>query len=92
MKIIYGLFIVFLSVSAYAATPSTSCPSGYLAITQNSMNLTSGVCSSGYTSVGTVTSCLVASPDGVCMMYVPSGITYSDDTGTYEYTDICPLN
>ena len=26
-----------------------------------------------------------------CLMYIPSNTTYSDETGWFEYTSLCPL-
>ena len=38
------------------------------------------------------TSCLVANPDGVCVMYAPAGTTYTDTSGhSFEFTQACPL-
>ena len=71
--------------------PSTSCPSGYVAVVEEHMDIANSSCPSGYTSAGTATSCLVTSPGGSCIMYAPAGVFYKDATGTYEYTEACAM-
>lgn len=77
--------------AAHAAAPSTSCPTGYIAIMEPDIVLAASSCPSGMIKVGTAESCLVTSPAGECMMFVPSGMSYTDVAGTYQYKDICPL-
>ena len=49
-------------------------------------------CPSGYTtSAGTATSCIASNPGGSCIMYAPVGVSYTDATGTYEYTEACAM-
>ena len=76
---------------AYADAPSTSCPTGFIAVVEEYMTLTDGVCPAGYVSAGTAASCLVSSPAGSCMMYVPADVDFNDGGGTYHYTEMCPL-
>lgn len=104
MKRILILFVLCCPVSAMALgieirppvqvinPPSTSCPSGYVAVVEEYMGIANSSCPSGYTSAGTATSCLVASPDGSCIMYAPVGVSYTDATGTYEYTSACAMD
>ena len=91
MKRIFILIMAIVPCASFAAEPSTSCPSGYVAVVEEYMTIVNGSCSTGYTSAGTADSCLVASPDGSCIMYAPANTEYSDSTGTYEYTSACPL-
>ena len=91
MKKAYILFLLFICGHAMADAPSTSCPSGYVAITETYMTIADSSCPSGYTSAGTADSCLVSSPSGSCMMYAPAGVDYTDETGTYQFTSACPL-
>lgn len=91
MKRIMILILAIAPMGAIAAAPSTSCPSGYATIEEEYLIISDGSCPSGYTSVGTADSCLVASPSGSCIMYVPTGVSYTDASGTYEYTSACPL-
>ena len=44
-----------------------------------------------YTSAGTATSCIASNPGGSCIMYAPVGVSYTDATGTYEYTEACAM-
>ena len=87
------IFVEFMFIVAgfvaYAAAPSTSCPSGYVAVTRSDFIL-SDACSAGYVSTGTLTSCLTSATNG-CWMYVPAGMSFTDEKGTYEYTASCPL-
>ena len=91
MKKIIMLYMAFMVNSAFAATLSTSCPTGYVTIIETHMTIATSTCPSGYTSAGTATSCLVSNPDGSCIMYAPTGVSYTDSTGTYEFTSPCPL-
>ena len=83
--------LAFAPVVARAAVPSTSCPAGYIAIDEEYITIAT-TCPSGTISVGTAESCLVASPSGSCIMYAPAGVSYTDSSGTYEFTDACPMN
>ncbi len=89
MKRLLFLFI-FAPVMANAAAPSTSCPSGYVAIDTPYITIATE-CPSGTIAVGTAESCLVSSPSGDCIMYAPVGMSFTDDSGTYEYTEPCAL-
>ena len=91
MKRIFILFFAIAPCASFAVAPSTSCPSGYVAVVEEYMDIADGSCSTGYTSVGTADSCLITSPTGSCIMYAPANTTYTDNTGTYEYTAACPL-
>lgn len=88
--------VIFLSIlmpaAANAAALATSCPAGFVAVDEPYLTIEKGVCPSGYTSADTANSCLISSPAGSCMMYAPAGITYTDDTGSYQFTEICPLS
>ena len=86
--------IVFLlacvPIVAYAATPATSCPAGYIAVDEEYITIAT-TCPSGTISVGTAESCLVSSPAGDCIMYAPAGVSFTDTPGTYEFTEACPM-
>jgi len=86
--------IIFLlagaPIMAYAAAPSTSCPTGYIAIDEEYITIATN-CPSGTISIGTAESCLVSSPAGDCIMYAPAGVSYTDESGTYEFTDACAM-
>ena len=91
MKRIIVLVLAIAPMGAFAATPSTSCPSGYVAVVEEHMTIANSSCPSGYTSAGTATSCIASSPGGSCIMYAPAGVFYKDATGTYEYTEACAM-
>ena len=90
MKRVLFLFCL-VPLSSIAAAPSTSCPSGYIAIKSPYITIATS-CPSGTVSVGNAASCLVSNPSGNCIMYAPAGVSYTDDTGTYEFTDACPMS
>ena len=87
--------IIFLlagaPIVAYATAPSTSCPTGYIAIDEPQITIAT-TCPSGTTAIGTAESCLVSNPAGDCIMYAPAGVSYTDNSGTYEYTEPCPMD
>ncbi len=91
MKRIIVLIMAIVPCESFAAAPSTSCPSGYVAVVEEYMTIANGSCPVGYTSAGTADSCLVASPAGSCIMYAPTGVSYTDASGTYEYTAACAM-
>ena len=82
--------VLVVGGGAYAAAPSTSCPSGFVAIDDAYVTIATS-CPSGTTAAGTAESCLVSSPAGDCIMYAPAGVSYTDDSGTYEFTDACAM-
>ena len=91
MKRIIVLVLAIAPVCAIAAGPSTSCPSGYVAVVENYMDIANNSCPTGYTSAGTATSCLASNPGGSCIMYAPAGVSYTDTTGAYEFEQACAM-
>ena len=85
------VLLAIVPVGAFAAAPSTSCPSGYTAIEEEYMIIADGACPTGYQSAGTATSCLASNPGGSCIMYAPVGVSYTDNTGTYEFEQVCAM-
>lgn len=92
MKQIFVFIMAIAPTCVIAAAPSTSCPTGYVAITESYLTIESGICPSGNISFGEAYSCLVSNPNGSCMMYAPTGVNYTDSTGTYEFTKLCPMS
>ena len=91
MKRIFILFFAIAPCASFAVAPSTSCPSGYVAVVEEYMDIADGSCPSGYASAGTADSCLVSSPSGSCIMYAPANTQYTDLLGIYNFTAACPL-
>lgn len=91
MKHIIIICFVMMPIAVNAAAPSTSCPAGFVAVDEPYLTIESTLCPSGTTSVGEAETCLTSSPAGSCMMYAPAATEYTDETGTYEYTEVCPL-
>lgn len=92
MKQLVILSLLFTTAAAYGAGPSTSCPSGFVAVNEPYLTIENGSCPTGTTSVGAASTCLASSPSGSCMMYAPTGTTYTDTAGSYEFTSVCPLS
>ncbi len=91
MKRIIVLVLAIAPMGAFAVAPSTSCPSGYVAVVEEYMTIADGTCPSGYTSAGTAVSCLISNPGGSCIMYAPTNTTYSDNTGSYVFEQPCAM-
>ena len=91
MKRIIFVILAIAPACAFAAEPSTSCPSGYVAVVEEYMDIASSSCPSGHTSAGTATSCIASTPGGSCIMYAPVGVSYTDATGTYEFEQPCAM-
>lgn len=86
----YLILFLLLPCVAKAETPSTTCPTGFVAVDETYLSIATS-CPTDTHSAGTADSCLETSPSGTCVMYIPAGTSYSDDSGTYEYTEPCPL-
>jgi len=90
-KQITAFLLSVVPITLYGAPPATSCPTGYITIVESNMIIAANNCPAGYKSADTATSCLTETPTGTCMMFAPAGMKFSDDSGTYEFTEICPL-
>ena len=91
MKRIFILIMAIVPCASFAVEPSTSCPSGYVAVVEEYMDIADSSCPSGYTSAGAADSCLVSSPSGSCIMYAPANTQYTELLGIYNFTAACPL-
>ncbi|MBQ8294168.1 MAG: hypothetical protein IJX89_02165 [Alphaproteobacteria bacterium] len=79
--------IIMTTVMACADTPLVACPTGY---TMKSDKLSiATTCPTGYVGK-TATSCS-ATILGGCYMFAPTGVSYTDESGTYEYTSACAM-
>ena len=85
------LFLAIVPCASFAAAPSTSCPSGTMAINKQYMIIGNTSCPSGYSYVGAAYTCLLTYRGSSCLMYAPVNTEYTDAAGTYEYTAACPL-
>lgn len=89
MKWLINMLFACFVWPVFAGAPSTSCPDGLVAIRENDVVIATE-CPRGTVGV-TITSCLETAVDG-CYMYAPVGMSYTDDTGTYEFTEACPMS
>lgn len=72
-----------------SGTPT--CPTGYTQIKAPiAIDVANTSCPDGYVDVGDVTSCLATSPDTLCMMFITTDMRFSDDTGIFGFSEICP--
>lgn len=86
-----GTLVVF-TVSSYADEPATACPDGYYSYNEPLIVITETTCPDGYSSItGKVSTCLESYPNNTCYMYILAGSAYTNQMGTYEYTELCPL-
>lgn len=84
------VYLVCPMFEADAAEPSEKCPDNYIAMNKSGVLLADSSCPSGYSSLpGDAVSCLVTNSSGVCIMYVPQDVSYTDSIGTYKYTSAC---
>lgn len=92
--ITYFAFFIICTSTSYAAPPSENCPNGMIKIENSLLTIASDTCPTGHTTIGQgATSCLATTSLQVkCAMFALKNTPYSDDTGIYEYTSICPLN
>ena len=86
-KLFVFCIIVVTAFAARADAPSVTCPLGFVMKSDDLTIATS--CPLGYVGQSVV-SCLVGSP-GDCYMYVPEGVSYTEESGTYEYTAACAM-
>lgn len=92
-----GLSICVITFDAPAAAPTTTCPAGYAAV-NSAIRIVNDSCSGNSQPVkifgadDNPTTCLVASPSGVCFMYAPADTNFTDPSGTYQFSQICPLS
>ncbi len=94
-KILVVLICHLMVYGAYAATPSTQCPSGYVTIVEPYTIIGYPYCESVGSIIPTeierITTCLTDSPEAVCTMFVPRGTKYQDESGEYQYSEPCAL-
>jgi len=91
IKKFFYVAIMLMPMAGGADTPATACPTGYITAISTSAILANDSCPSGYKEIATVTSCLVAAPDGTCAMFVPADVLWNDAAGAYKYKDMCVL-
>lgn len=94
-KLFVFVFLGALSSGVCATELSTTCPSGYIAVIEDTFIIAddNNSCPAGYVVSGITTSCPALSPGaGTCFLYAEKNIDYTDTTGTFQFSDICPLS
>lgn len=86
------MFLCATGANAGAATPPTSCPSGYVAVVvENATIGNSSSCPSGYKKIENIDVCTGSGSGAGCALYALANKEYTDNTGTYIFTQNCPL-
>ena len=95
-------FLILISLTCIpqnliAAAPPTQCPDGFTTINKRYgyFYATGSSCPSNMTATGTTIVCGTIYPnnkaEGSCILYAPANTPYTDNTGTYEFVEACPL-
>ncbi len=82
------IFIFAIVGTANSAELMTSCPAGWVSVTQDSITIADS-CPSGYVDAGEVTSCITPQDENTCWLFAPTDVSFSDSTGTFQFTEIC---
>lgn len=90
MKRIVTLLILLIPNFAMAATLSVSCPTDYVAIQEDFLDVANSSCSPG-SEIYTAQSCLEENPSGSCFMFAPANMLFPDDTGMFSFTSVCVM-
>lgn len=92
-KLLIFVFLGALSSGAFAASAITTCPAGYTSVVESAFTIVDGACPAGTTNVDSMakSTCLVSAPAEACFLYAPANTDFTDNTGTYQFSDICPL-
>ena len=89
--IVVTVYFLLYIYEARAVTPMTSCPEGWHAVDDSYVKIATS-CSTDYVDAGTTLSCEEATQDDeYCYMYAPAGVSYTDASGTYEFTEACEM-
>lgn len=94
-----NLCFVFLVIfmmgvkSTLAAAPDTSCPSGFVAIDEPHVTIATSCSDDTIAVEESPVPCLIplASDYPSCIMYAPVGMAFTDDSGTYQFTEACAM-
>lgn len=94
MKKIILLVVMMVPYAALGVEPSKVCPPGFVVVQEDAMTITtyaSPSCPSGYTSVGSVSTCLLSAPvPSSCIMFAGRG-PWTDSYGSYIFVQPCLL-
>lgn len=93
MRFLFAIFCVLVTVgNVWAQNLLTTCPAGYIEISEPGVVLGVGKCPENTKSLSTVSSCSVETPSVLCAMYAEQGEVYTDEKGTFMYQDgICEM-
>lgn len=81
-------YVVLSMDDSWAATLAAACPDGWYAVEEPYITIDT-VCATGYEDFGVAESCEVTNPNSDCYLFAVAGVSYSDASGTFEYTESC---
>lgn len=94
MRFLLTIFCaVVISGNVLAQELLTGCPDGYIAISEPGVVLYEKECPSSNTIMlsDNIPSCSVKTPSALCAMYAESGVTYTDEKGSFYYDGVCEM-
>ncbi len=93
-KLIFFLMFFCFITDSFSASLITECPSGFIAVEEEDYNIVDEAesCPTGTQVISGYNNSCIDNSGFDCVMYAPADIQYTDETGTYIYTEICPLS
>lgn len=95
MKKLFILFMLLFPVYGFADAPSTSCPTSDSSSSSEALiQITNNPCPSGYLQLNMKGANCEGEQYGqiICYLYASANYGYTDEPGTYEFTDHCPFS
>ena len=94
MRFLLTIFCaVVISGNVLAQELLTTCPEGYIEISEPGVVLYEKECPSSNTIMlsNDIPSCSVKTPSDLCAMYAESKVDYTDEKGVFNYDGICEM-
>ncbi len=93
MRFLLTIFCaVVISGNVLAQELLTACPDGYIAISEPGVVLDAEKCPDKTIMLSNdIPSCSVGTPSALCAMYAESGVTYTDEKGSFYYDGVCEM-
>lgn len=94
MRFLLTIFCaVVISGNVLAQELLTTCPEGYIEISEPGVVLDAEKCpDKTIMSSDDIPSCLAEDPSDLCAMYAEQGVEYTDEKGTFMYQDgVCEM-
>lgn len=93
MRFLLTIFCaVVISGNVLAQELLTTCPEGYITISEPGVVLDAEKCpDKTIMSSENIPSCLAEDPSDLCAMYAESKVDYTDEKGVFHYDGICEM-